>query len=301
MAARAMATGTISFGLVSIPVKLYSTSVTGAKIGLNWINPGTGARVRQRFWDPTTDEPVERQDLVKGYEFAKGQFVIFSEEELEEIVFKATHSIDIKEFVPLDHVDPIYFDSAYFLGTNTGGERPYKLLAQVMRDKNRAAIATYAARGKNYLVLLRPFEEGLIMQTLRYADELRAFDEVPVGDAEINDGELQLARQIVDQISVDEFRPEQYHDTQKERLEQIIARKIEGQEISATPDEEPQAQIIDLMEALKNSLASATGQKPGRSGRRKAAKRKTTTETNAKASASATGKGRTATKKRAKK
>lgn len=297
-----MATGTISFGLVSIPVKLYSTSVTASKIGLNWINPQTGARVRMRFWDPTTEELVERAELVKGYEFAKGQYVVFTEEELEEIVFKATHSIDIKEFVPLEQVDPIYFDAAYYLGTNTGGERPYRLLAQVMRDKARAAVATYAARGKNYLVLLRPYGEGLVMQTLRYTDELRGFDEVPVGDAEINDAELQLARQIVDQISSEEFRPEAYHDAQKQRLEQIIARKIEGQEISAAPEDEPQGQIIDLMEALKNSLASTVGDRPGASGRRKAAKRKAAPGSKAKAAgAGDEAAARTATKRRARK
>lgn len=271
MAARAMATGTISFGLVSIPIKMYSTSVTGSKIHLNWINPETGSRVRMRYWDPTTDELVDRNGLVKGYEFAKGQYVVFSEEELEEIVYKSTHAIEIKEFVPLEQVDPIHFEKAYYLGSNVGGERPYQLLAEVMRQKQRAALATYAARGKNYLVMLRPFENGLIMQQLRYNQEIRGFDEVPVGEAEINDAELELAKQIVDQISSDEFRPEQYVDSQKERLEGIIAQKIEGQEITATPEEEPQAQIIDLMDALKSSLAAdESAAKPAR----KAAKRK---------------------------
>lgn len=292
-----MATGTISFGLVSIPVKLYSTSVSASKISLNWINPDTGSRVKMKFVDPTTDEIVERGDLVKGYEFAKGQYVIFSEEELEEVVFKATHSIDIKEFVPLEEVDPIYFDSAYYLGTNTGGERPYKLLANVMREKQRAAIATYAARGKNYLVLLRPFEEGLIMQTLRYAEELRAFDEVPVEDAEVNDSELTLAKQIVDQISSDAFEPDKYEDEQKGRMQEIISRKIEGQEITAAPEEEPQGQIIDLMEALKSSLAESD---QGGSGKRKAARSKGSAASSKKAAAGGS-KAKAAAKKRASK
>ena len=274
MAARAMAAGTISFGLVSIPVKMYSTSLTGSKIHLNWINSKTGSRVRMRYWDPTTDELVERDDLIKGYEFAKGQYVLFSEEELEEIVYKSTHAIEINEFVPLDQVDPVHFEKAYYLGSNVGGERPYKLLAEVMREKSRAALATYAARGKNHLVLLRPFQNGLIMQQLRYSAEIRSFDEVPVGEAEINDAELELAKQIVDQISADEFRPEQYVDAQKERLEGIIAQKIQGKEITATPEEEPQAQIIDLMEALKSSLA-ADDDGPAAKVARKAAKRKT--------------------------
>lgn len=250
-----MATGTISFGLVSIPVKLYSTSVTGSKIQLNWINPETGSRVRMRYQDPTSEELVDRSELVKGYEFAKGQFVIFSDEELEEVLYKATHAIEIKEFVPLEQVDPIYFDAAYYLGTNAGGERPYHLLSAVMREKQRAAIATYAARGKNYLVLLRPFREGLIMQQLRYDEEIRRFDDVPIAEAEVSEAELKLAEQIVDQISSDEFQPSQYTDAARERMREIIARKIEGQEITAAAEDEPQAQIIDLMEALKSSLA----------------------------------------------
>ncbi len=269
-----MATATISFGLVSIPVKLYSSTITAAKIGLNWINPATGSRVRMRFWDPTTDELVEREDLVKGYEFAKGQYVTFSEEELEEIVFKATHAIEIKEFVPLDQVDPIHFEKAYYLGSNTGGERPYHLLASVMREKNRAALAMYAARGKNYLVLLRPFKDGLVMQQLRYNTEIRAADDIEIGEAEIDESELQLAKQIVDQISNDEFRPEQYRNTATERLEKIIAEKVEGKEITAAPEEEPEGQIIDLMEALKSSLAGVSDKEGSAGTGRKGAKRK---------------------------
>jgi DNA end-binding protein Ku len=290
-----MATGTISFGLVAIPVKLYSTTVTGSTIGMNWINPATGSRVKMRHWDPTTEELVDRNDLVKGYEFAKGQFVIFSEEELEEILFKATHSIDIKEFVPLDQVDPIHFEKAYYLGSNTGGERPYQLLSRVMREKNRAAVATYAARGKNYLVMLRPFQNGLVMQQLRYASEIRAFDDIEVGDAEIADAELALAEQIVDQISSDKFDPTPYHDTARDRLKAIIGKKIEGQEITASPEEETEGQIIDLMEALKSSLAASAGT----TGARKGAKRKTAAAAPARKKAAAGG--AKATAKRARK
>jgi DNA end-binding protein Ku len=202
-----MATGTISFVLVSIPVKLYSTTVTGSRIGLNWINPETGSRVKMKHWDPSTEELAERDQLVKGYEFAKGQYVIFTEEELEEVLFKATHSIDIKEFVPLEQVDPIHFEKAYYLGSNVGGERPYQLLATVMREKNRAALAMYAARGKNYLVLLRPFENGLMMQQLRYSSEIREFVDIEVGDVEIDSTELALAEQIVDQIRTTTSNP----------------------------------------------------------------------------------------------
>ena len=296
-----MATGTISFGLVAIPVKLYSTTVTGSRIGLNWINPETGSRVRMRHWDPTTDALVERGDLVKGYEFAKGQYVIFSDEELEEVLFKATHSIDIKEFVPLDQVDPIHYEKAYYLGSNVGGERPYQLLARVMREKQRAALASYAARGKNYLVLLRPFESGLIMQQLRYSSEIRGFVDIEIGDAEVDDAELGLAEQIVDQISNDNFDPSQYRDTARERMEEIIAKKIEGQEISAAPEEETEGQIIDLMEALKSSLAESSGDNARPT--RKAAQRKSSPpkKTKKAAASSATGKATAAAKQAAKK
>jgi DNA end-binding protein Ku len=255
-----MGSGTISFGLVAIPVKLYSTGESAAGISFNWLHGKCGSRVRQQYFCATDEEVVDRKDLVKGYEFAKDRYVVMDDDELARLVTKATNSVDILEFVPVETVDPIYFEKSYFLGPDKGGERPYRLLAEAMRQAGRVALARYAARGKNYLVLLRPFENGLVMQQLRYQDELRSFDEVPLGDAELRPAELQLARQLIDQITNERFHPEQYKDDSREELREILRKKIEGQEITEPVQEAPRGQIIDLMQALKASLGQDAGE-----------------------------------------
>jgi DNA end-binding protein Ku len=212
-------------------------------------------RLKQQYVCPTDNEVVTRDQMVKGYEFAKEQYVTFTEEEIKAMAETSSPAIEITEFVPLKEVDPIYFDSAYYLGPDKGGDRAYSLLAAAMRETHRCALAKWAARGKGYLVLIRPVAKGLIMQTLHYADEVRAIDEVPLGDAQIKDSELKLAVQLVDQISSEEFRPEQYEDEVRKRYLEAIQRKVEGQEVTAAAPEQPRAQIIDLMEALKASLA----------------------------------------------
>jgi len=247
----------ISFGLVAIPVKLYGTGDGAASVRFNMVHAECGTRVKYRFYCPTDDQLVEREDLCKGYEFAKGQFVLFSEEELKVLQPEASNAIEISEFVPLEDVDPIFFEKSYYLGPGQGGDKPYQLLSQVMRETSRAALARYAARGKNYLVLLRPFREGLIMQQLRYADDIRSFDEVPIGDAEINEAELELARQLVEQSSSKSFDPTPYRDEQRDQIIELIERKVQGEEIVAAPEESPKAQVIDLMEALKASLGES--------------------------------------------
>jgi DNA end-binding protein Ku len=195
--------------------------------------------------------------MVKGYEYAKGQYVLFTEEELKALTPEATNAVEITEFVPLDQVDPIYYEKATYLGPDRGGDRPYRLLSEAMRKTGRAALARYAARGKDYLVLLRPYQEGLLMQNLRYADELRSFSEVPLVPAEVKEPELRLAVQLIEQIATDEFKPEAYEDHVRQRTRDLIEKKIEGQDITEAPQEAPKAQIIDLMEALKASLAAA--------------------------------------------
>jgi DNA end-binding protein Ku len=251
-----MGTGTVSFGLVSIPIKLYSTGESAAGISFNWLHGKCGGRVKQQYYCPTDDEVVDRKDLVKGYEFAKDRYVLMDDEELAVLSTKATNSVDITEFVPVETVDPIYYEKAYFLGPDKGGDRPYRLLAEAMRQTGRVALARYAARGKNYLVLLRPFREGLVMQQLRYAEEVRGFDEVPLGEGEVKPAELQLARQLIDQIAADDFKPETYRDDSRDQMREILRKKVEGEEIvSAAPAEPPRGQIIDLMQALKASLA----------------------------------------------
>lgn len=285
MPPRAISSGTISFGLVAIPVKLYTTAESSNRVSFSMVHQSCGSRVRYRYYCPTDDKLIDRDEITKGYEFSKGQFVLFTDEELKAIDPEPTNAIEIQEFVPLAQVDPIYFEKAYYLGPDKGGAKPYRLLSRTLQDTERAALAKYAARGKNYLVLLRPFEEGLVMQQLRYAEDLKAFSEVPIDDAEIAKGELELARQVVEQGAVDAFKPEEYSDEVRRQVWEMIEQKIRGEEIVAPPEEEPKAQIIDLMEALKASLGSdADGEAekkpkrkpPKRSPRKAAAKKKAT-------------------------
>jgi DNA end-binding protein Ku len=257
MAARPIGTATISFGLVSIPVRMFTTQASGSQLSFHWLH-GCGSRVKQQYWCPRDERVVARDELVKGYEFAKGQYVTFTPEELKALEEAGSEKIEISEFLPLAKVDPLYFEKAYYLGPDKGGDKPYRLLAEAMRKTGRAAIARWSARGKQYLVLLRSFEDGLLLQQLRYADEIKSFDEVERAKGDVKPAELALAVQLVEQISADEFRPEQYHDAVRERVAAAIGRKVEGAEaISVEAPAPAQAQVIDLVEALKASLAGA--------------------------------------------
>lgn len=256
MSARPFASGTISFGLVTIPVKLYSTGESSVGISFNMLHRKCGSRLKQQYICPVDNEVIDRDDIVKGYEYSKGQYVLFTDEELKALQPEPTNGIEIAEFVPTDLVDPVYFEKSWYLGPDKGGDRPYRLLAEAMKKTGRAALARYAARGKDQLVLLRPFDGGLVMQQLRYADELRDFSEVPIGPAEVKEPELRLAIQLIEQVAADEFRPETYEDTQRKQVRELIEKKVQGQEIKAAPAPAPKAQIIDLMEALKASLAT---------------------------------------------
>jgi DNA end-binding protein Ku len=256
MAMRSMASATISFGLVSIPVRLYSATEASGSISFNLLHRAPcGSRLKQQYVCIKEEVIVPRDEMVKGYEFQKGEYVLFTPDELKELEETATQTVDITEFVPLSKVDPIYFDRAYFLGPDKGGDKPYKLLARAMTETGRAALARYAARGKMYLVLVRPLEDKLVMQQLHYADEVRDIGEVPVGDGEVREQELKLAKQLVEQIARETFNPDAYEDEVKKRVEEQIQRKVEGKEIAVSPTEQKPAQIIDLMEALKASLA----------------------------------------------
>jgi DNA end-binding protein Ku len=260
--ARAIAGATISFGLVSIPVKLYAATQSSAGVSFNLLHKKCGSRLKQQYTCPRDNEVVSRDEMVKGYEFAKDQYVTFTPEELKALEEKATQSIDIAEFVPLAAIDPVYFERPYYLGPEKGGDKAYRLLAEAMRESGRAALARYAARGKQYLVMLRPSADGraLILQELLYADEVRPMSEVPLPDAEVREPELKLAKQLIDQITRETFDPTQYHDDVRERIQADIERKMQGQDITAAeePAAEP-ARIIDLMAALKASLSKGTG------------------------------------------
>jgi DNA end-binding protein Ku len=249
----------VSFGMVSIPVKLFSAAESKSAISFNLLHGKCGSRLKQQYTCPRDNEIVTRDQMVKGYEFAKEQYVTFTEEELKAMAQEAERAIEITEFVPAAEVDPIYFDGAYYLGPDKGGDKAYHLLVEAMRQTGRSALAKWAARGKQYLVLIRPVKDGLVMQQLLYPDEVRTISEVPLGEADVKEGELKLAIQLVNQIASDEFRPEQYEDEVRKRMHEAIQRKVEGQEVTASP-EPPKAQIIDLMEALKASLAKKAEQ-----------------------------------------
>jgi len=260
MPARALSTATISFGLVSIPVKLYSAAESKAALSFNQIHKKDGSRVKQQLISSRTGDVVPREEIVKGYEFAKDQYVLFEADELKALEATATHTIDITEFLKAEQIDRRYLEKVYYLGTEKGGARAYKLLAQVLVGTGRVAIGKYAARGKQYLVMVRPMENGLVMEQLHYPDELRAFSEVPIEDAEVKPAELKLATQLVEQAATDAFNPETYKDEVRERMLALIQRKVEGEDITLAPTAEPEHKIIDIMEALKASLAA--GKKP---------------------------------------
>jgi DNA end-binding protein Ku len=261
MAARAIGTSTIAFGLVSLPVKIYSTGESSQKISFNMIWKERGVRVRQQYVDPADGAVVPKDEIVKGYEFAKDQYVLFTKEELEVVEAPKSDEIEIVSFVPADTVGRLFFNKAYYLGPEKGGARAYRLLAAALRHTNRVAIAKHATRGKQYIVMIRPHENGLLMEQLYYADEIRPFSEVPLEEGEVNSAELALAIQLIDQAAADAFDPTQFHDEVREKTLELIERKVAGQEITAAPAEESKTKIIDLMAALKASIEGGDQQR----------------------------------------
>jgi DNA end-binding protein Ku len=242
--------------MVSIPVNLYAATESKAAISFNLLHGKCKGRLKQQYVCPKDgNEVVPRADMVKGYEFAKDQYVTFTDDEIKSMQQEANRLIEIAEFVPAAAVDALYFDGAYYVGPDKGADRAYRLLAAAMEKTGRCALARWAARGKQYLVLLRPMGRGLVMQQLLYADEVRGMDEIPTGESEVKEAELGLAVQLVEQIAADRFRPEAYEDEVRKRMQEAIERKVAGQEVAMAP-EPKKAEIVDLMEALKASLAA---------------------------------------------
>jgi DNA end-binding protein Ku len=256
---RAFASGQIAFGLVSIPVKLFSATEASEKISFNMIHKDCGSRIQQQLFCPRDERTIERSDVVKGYEFSKGQYVLFNEDELKALEEKASQTIEISEFLPKEAIDPIYFQKANYMAPDKGGERAYALLSKALVETGRWALAKYAARGKQYLVVLRPLGKGMVMQQLFYPNEIRSMEELDLGETIVKDSELKIAVQLAEMGAADEFHPENYRDEVADRVRALIQKKIEGEEITANDVEQPRAQVIDLMEALKASLA---GSKP---------------------------------------
>jgi DNA end-binding protein Ku len=256
MPARSIGTATISFGLVSVPVNIYSASESKASVSFNMLHKKCGTRLKQQYICPKDDnEVVTREETVKGYEFAKDQYVILTPEELKALEEKATSTIDVVEFVPLAGVDREYMEKVYYLGPDKGGDRAYRLLAAALKQSGKAALGQYAARGQQHLVLLRPLNGVLVMEQLHYADEVRPTTEVTIPAGEVKDAELKLAMQLIDQTSNEEFQPTKYKDTVRERTLETIQRKIEGQDITGDAAPASDTKMLDLMEALKASLS----------------------------------------------
>ena len=255
MPPHSLGSGTISFGLVSIPVRLY-TAASPAGVSFNQLHGVCGSRIRQQTFCPKCNKTVERSELVRGYEFAKDQYVQVKDDELKALEGEASKIIYIAEFVPLSEVDPIYFEKTYYLGPDKGGEKPYRLLADAMEKAGQVALAKYVMRGKESLVLIRPAQGGLMLHTMYFADEVRNFDEVDKGQsAKIKDGELDLALQLINGLASESFSPDRYADEYRHRVLGMINQKVEGQEVTVSEPAAPRAQVIDLMEALKESLA----------------------------------------------
>ena len=291
MAARSIGTLSISFGLVSIPVKLYSATEASRAISFNLLHKACGSRVKQQYFCAKEEIPVAREDMAKGYEFAKDQYVMFTPEELKALEEAGTHAADITEFVPIEAVDPIYFDKAYYLAPDKGGTKPYSLLAKALRESDRCAIGRWAARGKQYIVMIRPIADGngdaLVMQQLLYAAEVRAIKDIDIPKSDVKDVELKLAKQLIDQQASDKFDPSAYTDEVRGRIEAAVQKKVEGQEVTmAAEAPEGGAQVIDLMEALRASLEKkaparaqaqprAEGRKPPRRAQAEPAAKKT--------------------------
>ena len=258
MAARSTGSTTISFGLVSIPIKLY-TATQSQSVGFNMLHKECGSRVKQQLYCPVHEHVIERDETVKGYEFSKGQYVVFSNEELSKLEAEKTNTVEIVEFVPAESVDFIQIEKTTYLGPDKGGHKAYNLLGHAMRHTDVVAIGRYNARGKSYVVMIRPYQKGLALHQLYYADEVRPFEEVDIGDdVRFSAAEQELAEKLIEQLRVDAFEADRYRDEYSDRVREAAEQKAQGMEITTAP-EQPPAQIIDLFEALKRSLESGGG------------------------------------------
>ena len=279
MAARSLQSVTITFGLVTIPVKMYAATNPRAGISFTMLD-ANGGRVKQQYVSAESGDVVARSEMIKGYEFEKDRFVTFTKDELKALEQAASGAVEITEFVRAASIDPVFYEKAYYLGPDKGGAKPYRLLAQAMRDSGRSAIGRWAARGKQYLVNIRVVEQGLILQELLYADEVRSIDEVEIPDAKVSAQELGLANQLIDSITSKSFDPTQYKDDVKDRIEEQIQKKVAGEEITVADDaagSSSGAKVIDIMDALRASLKrkSGNGAAAAESDTRESAERKT--------------------------
>jgi DNA end-binding protein Ku len=258
---RSIWSGAISFGLVNVPVKLYS-AVSRKTVRFNQLNAKTGNRIQQKRVDPETGEEVAYEDIVKGYELTRDRYVVLTPEELDALDPERTRTIDIEDFVDLDDIDPVFYDHPYWLVPDKGAAKAYGLLMEAMRDAGKVAIARVVLRSKEQLVAIRPAERGLMMETMIFADEVVPTDEIEElpdeKELKVSDRELKMARQLIDSLS-SEFEPERYHDEYREKVLDLIERKAQGEEIAVQPEAPKPARVPDLMAALEASLAAVKG------------------------------------------
>jgi DNA end-binding protein Ku len=270
---RAIWSGAISFGLVNVPVKLYS-SVSRKTVRFHQLHEGTGVRIQQKRVDPSTGEEVAYEDIVKGYEMSPDTYVVITPDELESLDPQKTRSIDISDFVALEQIDPIYFDHPYYLAPSQGGTKAYELLRRAMEDAGKVAIGKVVIRSKESLVAIRANGPVLTMETMLFPDEVvdpTSLDEIPVEDGKATKQELAMAQQLIDSLSGD-FDPEKYEDEYRERVLELIERKAQGEEIAIQPQAEEPAKVPDLMAALEASIkavkdggdGAAAAKKPAR-------------------------------------
>src|SRR4029078_6481682 len=229
---RAISSRRLSFGLVAIPVKLYSATISSERISFNLLRQKDGSRVKQQYVAVKDGVLVERAEMTKGYEFAKGQYVMFSPEELKALEDTTPHTIDITQFVPLESVDPVYFDGTYYLAPDKGGAKPYSLLATALKKAKQCAVGRWISRGKEHIVILRPMDDGLAMHQLHFKAEVRSIKDVGVDVAPVSDAELKLANQLIEQLAAKRFDPSEYVDEHRARVQAAIQRKVEGKEVS---------------------------------------------------------------------
>ena len=256
MAARSIGSGTISFGLVSIPFKLF-TATSAKSVSFNMLHKSCGSRLKQQLICPVDNVVVERSDTVRGFEHTKDQYVTFTDEELKGMEAARTGALELQEFVPASTVDYLFIEKTYFIGPDKGGDRAYRLLSEALSRSEKLAVGRFAQRGKDNLVIIRPYKKGLILHECYYADEVRSFDDVETGATfEFKDMELELADKLIEQLEQDAFDPSRFKDEWAEKVLAAVNQKVAGEEVTAAP-EAPKAQIIDLLEALKRSVAAA--------------------------------------------
>ena len=270
MAARSFASVTISFGLVSIPVDIFSAEVSSTRLSFNLLHAKDGARVKQQYICALDGEVVERSQMVKGYEYEKDQYVMFKPEEIKALEEAGSKAINITDFVPLETVDPVYFDRTYLLAPGKHGAKPYALLNEAMRQTKLCAIGRWAAKGREYVVMVRPLETGMAMHQLFFQDEVRPVRELGMADApQLSAGELKLAKALIEQTAEKRFDPTQFHDEFRARVDAAIEKKIKsGKEISHFESADTPAvstgNVVDLMDVLQRSLSGKGAKTPAR-------------------------------------